>query len=514
MRSRSRRRGDTTDDDAHVARVSRRRRRDYSSDDDDDSPVKKIIKRRRSRAPSRRMHRDLPDNDLPDTTHSLLNNFLDVLTNVKGQATNKLSLSNVIPEFDPLSKDQTIVTWLTKVEECADIYDWDEREIIHFALPKLTGVVKQWYQSQSTVLYTWTEWKRKLIESFPCRQDYAELLSEMLAKRVRYGESLEQYYYTKINLLNRCCIVGRKAVDCLLHGVDDRAIRVGAQAARFREPEEVLKYFKTVKPGTSKDIGDRSGRERKPAQPNDKSRDDRNRISSDGHKSFRCSKPLTKCDSCNKTGHLSQYCRSKLTSNTQNNENRDDTVDNNLKSEKQVALLDHAEDSNHKYIFEIKVNGEPIMCLVDLGSQCTLIRDSEAKRLNLSLCQDNLPILRGIGGHQVQPLGKCNVNVTVQGIDENIEILVVDDHVIKHPILLGHSFTEKANITITKTPDQIIFEKIYNSKLFVVVHNDVTIPSNQLMSIPVKTHSKYSGPIYVKHTMRKVFGKETLFTSR
>lgn len=199
MRSRSRRRGDTTDDDAHVARVSRRRRRDYSSDDDDDSPVKKIIKRRRSRAPSRRMHRDLPDNDLPDTTHSLLNNFLDVLTNVKGQATNKLSLSNVIPEFDPLSKDQTIVTWLTKVEECADIYDWDEREIIHFALPKLTGVVKQWYQSQSTVLYTWTEWKRKLIESFPCRQDYAELLSEMLAKRVRYGESLEQYYYTKIS---------------------------------------------------------------------------------------------------------------------------------------------------------------------------------------------------------------------------------------------------------------------------------------------------------------------------
>ncbi|XP_064292537.1 uncharacterized protein LOC135309870, partial [Plodia interpunctella] len=512
-RSRSSHRNDSTDEGA---RAERHRTRDDSRDDDD-SPIRRLITRRRPRATSRRSRRDLSDDDLPNSSHGLLNKFLDILSNVKGQTSNKLSLSNVVPEFDPLSKDQTIVAWLTKVEECADIYDWDEREIIHFALQKLTGVAKQWYQSQSTVLYNWTQWKRKLIESFPCRQDYAELLSEMLAKHVRYNESLEQYYYNKMNLLNRCGIVGRKAVDCLLHGVDDRAIRVGAQAARFHEPEEVLKYFKTVKSGNSKKVGEKSIRERRFIQSNDKSRLDHNKKSNanikchncneDGHKSFKCGKPLTKCDFCNKTGHLSQYCRSKLVINNQNNDHREDPADNSLKPEKQVALVDQG-DSNRKYIIEIYINAESIECLVDLGSQCTLIRYSEAKRLKLKLVQKNLPFLRGIGGHPVEPLGKCNVNVTVQGIDDNIEVLVVDDNVIKYPVLLGHTFTEKPNIIITKTPDKIIFERICDSKLFLMVQVDVTVPPNRLNSIPVEAHSKYSGSIYIYGTVRNIANNE------
>lgn len=517
LRSRSRHCSNSSDEYENPGRKSRRRRRDESGDDDD-SPIRRLIKRRRSRAPSRQSHHNSLNRDSSGGTQDILNKFLDILTSVKGKTTSKLSLSNVLPEFDPLSKDQTIVTWLTKVEECADIYDWDEREIIHFALPKLTGVARQWYQSQSTVLYTWTEWKRKLIESFPYRQDYAELLSDMLAKRVRYSESLEQYYYTKMNLLNQCGIVGRKAVDCLLHGVDDRAIRVGAQAARFREPEEVLKYFKTVKPGTSKEVGDKSGREKKLNQSNDKSRLGQNNktitnikcfnCNEVGHKSFKCVKPANKCDFCNKKGHLSQHCRTKVANNNQNNERRDDTDNNNVKNEKQVALLDQDENSNDKYNFEIKINDKPIMCLVDLGSQCTLIRESEAKRLNLNLISERLPLLRGIGGNPVQPLGKCDVDVTVQGINDNIEVLVVDDNVIKQPVLLGHTFTEKPNIIITKTPDQIIFEKFCDTKLFLVVQNDVTALPNQLISIPVSTHSKYSGPIYVNGTVRNVANSE------
>ncbi|CAG9570555.1 unnamed protein product [Danaus chrysippus] len=51
----------------------------------------------------------------------------------------------------------------------------------------------------------------------------------------------------------RCAIYGRRAVDCMLHGIDDRAIRVGAQAAQFSEPEQVLKYFRAVKVGQSRE---------------------------------------------------------------------------------------------------------------------------------------------------------------------------------------------------------------------------------------------------------------------
>lgn len=62
---------------------------------------------------------------------------------------------------------------------------------------------------------------------FPSTENYAELPTEMLNKRVRYGESLEAYYYVKTNLLNRCKILGKDAVDCVIHGVDDRNVKVG-----------------------------------------------------------------------------------------------------------------------------------------------------------------------------------------------------------------------------------------------------------------------------------------------
>lgn len=214
-----------------------------------------------------------------------------------------------------MSKEQTVLTWLTKVEECAEIYGWDERATIHYSLPKLNGVAKTWYQGLPTLLLSWTEWKRKLIESFPCREDYAELLTDMLTYKVRYGESLEHYYYAKINMLNRCRIDGRQAVDCILHGVEDRAVKVGAQAAQFSEPEQVLKYFKTVKVGQSRDNRDAySARVKtdsrvmqvKSGIVNSKIRCyNCNEI---GHPSFRCEKPLIKCTSCDKIGHPSSKC--------------------------------------------------------------------------------------------------------------------------------------------------------------------------------------------------------------
>lgn len=183
----------------------------------------------------------------------------------------------------------------------------------------------------------------KLIESFPCRQDYAELSTEMLAKHARNGEPLQQYYYSKITLLNRCGITGRKAVDCLLNGVEDRAVRVGAQAARFRDPEEVLKYFQTVKPGISKET-DRTVREKRGdtqmGANNIKTKSDYqeaktlkstanfkcHNCNEDGHRSFHCTKPQTKCNYCSKIGHLELYCRSK-SNIPQNNTNKDPTVE-------------------------------------------------------------------------------------------------------------------------------------------------------------------------------------------
>ncbi|KAL0861276.1 hypothetical protein ABMA27_008837 [Loxostege sticticalis] len=343
----------------------------------------------------------------------------------------------------------------------------------------------------------------------------------MLAKRVKYGESLEQYYYSKLNYLNRCNIYGKKAVDCILHGVEDRAIKVGAQAAQFREPEQVLKYFRTVKVGQKRDnqdfnrtrydrraSGNVSQRVQNPKSGNPFIRCfNCNEI---GHPSFKCEKPLIKCTTCDRFGHQASNCY-KYKGNTGSSQTETQTKE---KVEKQVSRLSTVETTNDKHIFDIKINNVKVECHVDLGSQCSLIKISKAKELGLNIKQSSdLPVLKGLGANLIKPLGVISAKVEVQGIEKIIDIYAVDDYVLSHPTLLGHSFTEMPDIIITKTPSNIIFEKINDIKIHLVTSNDVFIAKNSLSVVPVSTHPFFDGVVYVRGSLRSTNSKEYFLLS-
>lgn len=449
-----------------------------------------------------------------DPMDNILNKFLSVLQSIKSSDKPKLSFNtNIVPEFDPMSKEQTILTWLTKVEECAEIYGWNDSEIIHYALPKLTGVAKSWYQNLPTMMFKWNEWKRKLIESFPVRENYAELLTEMLAKRVKYGESLEHYYYAKINLLNRCKIHGRQAVDCILYGVEDRAIKVGAQAAQFSEPEQVLKYFRTVRVGNNRenrDLNSNFRADRKNATHTTKSgsllKITCYNCDQVGHPSFKCEKPAAKCTTCEKLGHLSIHC---FKNKRPNKDHEKDDNQSTSKKEQQVAQLNVAEELTAKYMIDIKVNGHVLDCHLDLGSQCSLIKLSKVKELSLDIVMpEDLPVLRGIGANLISPVGMTTADIEVQGLEEIINLYVVDDYVIKQSVLLGHSFTEKSDIVITKTPTAVIFRRIPNVKIQLLSTKDIEIPTNTLRAVQVYANPNIDARVYVNGSVRGPPGEE------
>lgn len=263
---------------------------------------------------------DPPDNTRYDPASIFFEEFIKLLKNRPSERESFSSaMQNVIPEFDPLLKEQTIEAWLDKVDECTEIYGWSDRQTIHYALPKLVGQAKVWYQGLPSIKRTWLEWKQLLKDSFPSTENYAELLTEMLKKRARFGESFELYYYSKVNLLNRCKIFGKNAVDCLVHGVDDRGVRVGAQAAKFNKPEDVLEFFKTVsdnfdrrekrsinynpsfKPKTSEPASTTSATV--PEQTQQPNQLICFNCKQKGHSSSKCPKPLIRCTHCQLFGH-------------------------------------------------------------------------------------------------------------------------------------------------------------------------------------------------------------------
>ncbi|CAH2100996.1 unnamed protein product [Euphydryas editha] len=433
-----------------------------------------------------------------------------------------------------MNKNQTITDWLAKVDECAEIYEWSEREIIHYALPKLVGLAKSWYESLSSVKFSWVEWKTKLTASFPCSDNYAELLTEMLALKVKYGEPLERYYYSKLNLLNRCQITGKKAVDCILYGIEDRAIKVGAQAVQFKSPEKVLKYLKSVKVGQIKSTTISAGRvrnDRRSQMTNvnrtaqgctDKPSIKCFNCNLEGHVSFKCPDPIMKCSNCHRLGHQVVTCPRlsriqtpiKDVTNSEKSILKLDLDKQNDQTSSTSELLkqdvythreiNKTDSPNDKYIMTIRVNDNPLTCYIDLGSECSIIRHSDAKLLKLPITFSNLPLMKGLGGNPVAPIGKTKAKIEVQGIAiPSIELFIVNDDILKYPILLGHTFTEQPGILITKTPTRLLFEPIKKEqKLFLIIKDEVHVEPLGTRAISVNTDDRYTGNIFINGTVR------------
>ncbi|KAF9421227.1 hypothetical protein HW555_002699 [Spodoptera exigua] len=366
-RSRSRRRESYDDDDLRqklrlledqLLKRNEQRRRDEATTDyrRSTSQARKIYTPPRSDARS-------PEHKKP--TYSDQVNFFEEFTKfLKGRDIELFlssSMNNVIPEFDPLLREQTIDVWLNKVDECAEIYNWNDKQTAHFALPKLTGHAKSWYQGLPSIKHSWLEWKRILRESFPSTENYAELLTEMLNRRTRSGESLEVYYFSKINLLNRCKIFGKQSVDCIVFGIEDKGVRLSAQAGKFDKPEDTLEIFKTVKNYQPRDLRDfRRDTQSKDTRPSSatsiaprvnasvRSQPKGNltcfNCNDPGPMSWQCRKPLNKCTDCNYLGH------------------------NSNDYPKKIATTAINDDEDDKYKIVIKVNGLHTPCQVDLGS--------------------------------------------------------------------------------------------------------------------------------------------------
>lgn len=440
-----------------------------------------------------------PKNEIAFSAQELLELIKSLPTSTL-QNQNHFSMNtNAIPEFDPSNKEQTIDIWLNKIEECRILYKWSEPQLLHYILPKLTGVARVWYQGLPSLNYTWPEWKEKLIKTFPSIQNYAQLLNEMLDRKVRVNETLETYFYHKMNLLNRCEISGKKAIDCIIYGLEDRGMRLGAQAANYSQPEDLLSYFKSVKIEDVKDRRSMMFRKQNepPASNNSRPLSSSTIIcfncGEQGHPSFKCAKPLVSCSVCKRLGHQSSACKRLM---------RNDKTHNIQKPISEIKLLGNCND---KYVLPILVNGIDKTCYVDLGSQCTLMRISDFNELGINIEYAEMPILKGFGGNHIVPLGKAKLNLQVQGVDAQVEVLAVPDDLLKYSILLGHTFTEQAGIVIIKTNEHLILHKEPTchteiAKQRLTVEENVIIHS--IAAVPIILNSNKSCDVYVHGSIR------------
>lgn len=73
-------------------------------------------------------------------------------------------MNEILPVFDLVTEEISIETWILKIQEYAELYDWNEVALKHYALSKL---VRKWKDALTPDSNrTWREWSEPLIDTF------------------------------------------------------------------------------------------------------------------------------------------------------------------------------------------------------------------------------------------------------------------------------------------------------------------------------------------------------------
>lgn len=448
-------------------------------------PHSKKRKRRRACTKSTRSrHANLNSKHVNSTESSEKDSILrKLVAAIEGKhASQGYSGQNVIPDFNPQAKAQSMRDWLSKINESATVYGWSEQQTIYYSLPRLTGLAKRWYDGLTSVKFSWAEWQKKLLKAFPCEENYGDLLTELLSRKSKRYETLEEYYYDKIRLINHCEIVGLKAVDCLTHGIYDNNIRMNAQGQCFKEPEDVLTYFRKISTKreemtkTSMGVRNRpmfiptkrtqSGPllEDKPRRPDTLCFN----CNEKGHFWPSCLQDLIRCGKCKRVGHTAAKCDTNSSS---------DKAQIGSYSNKKVMKIQAQEKLGDKYYKNVKVNGQVIKGFIDLGSECTLVSDKLQVLDIQNLDTGNLPLLKGFANGTIRPSRQVEIHLQVDDISEKIKAFMVPDSLLPDGtgILIGQNLTELPNMRIYKTDTDLILFKSLEKPAQITVKESVDI---------------------------------------
>lgn len=157
-----------------------------------------------------------------------------------------------------------------------------------------------------------------------------------------------------------------------------------------------------------------------------------------------------------------------------------------------------------KYFKSVVINDKSFQAYIDFGSECTLLRKTDAELLNLVKDFNNVPVVRGFGQSSVVPLYKTDVCIRVDEIESNIEVLVVDDIYMQTPLIIGQNFTELPCVTVLKDSSKLRFYKSPNLAPFegsddtLKLYITHMIEVSETTAVSVHANYNFTGDVFIK----------------
>ncbi|KAK4875708.1 hypothetical protein RN001_012130 [Aquatica leii] len=160
-----------------------------------------------------------------------------------------ITLSNIIPEFDPKSID--IDDWLDILQHNAQIHKWSENFIVYQALNKLKGTAKAWYDiyienEMGWSKLTWAQWMLILKNTFKTNRNAYKLLTDITNHKPTEGCSLYDFHFAHLAKINklRLNFTDADKVSLVIGAINDSNISTAVEASTITDPNVLGAYLK------------------------------------------------------------------------------------------------------------------------------------------------------------------------------------------------------------------------------------------------------------------------------
>lgn len=374
-------------------------------------------------------------------------------------------IKTIVPEFDPSNSTYTSVTWLNNIESLKMIYGWNDRLTLFYATARLAGAAASWYIARQTEIIDWEKFKIELINSFPSTIDTSSILLKIMTRKRETNECIEKYFYDmvalgkKINLPEKTVIkhiisnINNEVMSTILMSFNHTDITLNQLLRHIKQCEEIqeterqskLLHHKFTFPKQKQFA--KSENRFHPFKNNQKTKNNTDRKYNE-----------RRCYKCNQIGHLANTCSTKVEKKCYNCNNvghisRDCKLRGVKKIEKKDPLL-----KNELYRF-VYLEGKKILAFLDMGSECTTLRLSDAHKLDYKIFENCESILCGFGGEKHQVIGRIHKNIKVDNFEFKTEILVVEDQTQSIPMIIGKNFMDNPGLKIVKRLGRLDFEQ-------------------------------------------------------
>ncbi|XP_064462728.1 uncharacterized protein LOC135373461 [Ornithodoros turicata] len=372
--------------------------------------------------------------------------------------------ANLIPTYDPATNTQpTVEAWINKVDGLAAAYGWNDKQTSCFALSKLEGVARSWYDGLTTTQYTWVEWKSKLREAFPSSASFQQLLREMEARKRKRDETIEIYFYDKLAKARRCGLDDPACIEYIITGLNDENAVRSLSVREFANSQELLRCLKLLDErldivkhsrsaggqDSSKSAKQSTGQTasskgKGKSKYNDKGEPLCFNCSEYGHLSAACPQPQRKprCDKCKRTGHEIKDCRQDKGKGSATPKSAAVLAQNVVTAEG---------PANAKYFMTALLDGKEVEAFVDMGSQCVTLRKTNADELSVQYSDLSAPFeIHGYGSGKIIPIGKARLELKADEATATVDVYVVPENAQVVPLLIGQPFTEQPHVTVIR----------------------------------------------------------------